>query len=61
LGLVIAGTAASFQGDAESLGPVYREFLDHYDTQLEAGYPEYTAEQAMIESFRGAALAGTRD
>jgi hypothetical protein len=61
LGLVIAGTAASFQGDAEHLGNVYQEFLDHYDTQLEAGYPEYTAEQAMIESFRGAALAGTRD
>ena len=61
LGLVVAGTAASFQGDTEGLAEVYREFLDHYDVQLEAGYPEYTAEQAMIESFREAALAGTRD
>lgn len=61
LGLVVAGTAASFQGDTDGLGEVYREFLDHYDTQLEAGYPEYTAEQAMIESFRQAALAGTSD
>jgi hypothetical protein len=61
LGLVVAGTAASFQGDTNGLGEVYREFLDHYDTQLAAGYPEYTAEQAMIESFREAALAGTTD
>ena len=61
LGLVVAGTTASFQGDTDGLGEVYREFLDHYDTQLEAGYPEYTAEQAMIESFRQAALAGTSD
>lgn len=61
LGLVVAGTAASFQGDTEGLGELYREFLDHYDAQLSAGYPEYTAEQAMIESFREAALAGTRD
>jgi hypothetical protein len=61
LGLVVAGTAASFQGDTDGLGEVYREFLDHYDTQLEAGYPEYTAEQAMIESFRQAALTGTSD
>ena len=61
LGLVVTGTAASFQGDVEGLGKVYREFLDHYDAQLEAGYPEYTAEQAMIESFRAAALADTRD
>ena len=61
LGLVVAGTAASFQDDTVGLAEVYREFLDHYDAQLEAGYPEYTAEQAMIESFREAALAGTRD
>ncbi len=61
LGLVVAGTAANFQGDTVGLAEVYREFLDHYDAQLEAGYPEYTAEQAMIESFREAALAGTRD
>jgi len=61
LGLVVAGTAASFQGDVDGLGDVYREFLDHYDTQMEAGYPEYAAEQAMIESFREAALAGTSD
>ena len=61
LGLVVAGTAASFQGDTNGLGDAYREFLDHYDTQLEAGYPEYAAEQAMIESFREAALAGTTD
>ncbi len=61
LGLVVAGTAASFQGDTAGLGEVYREFLDNYDAQLEADYPEYTAEQAMIESFREAALAGTRD
>ncbi len=61
LGLVVAGTAASFQGDTDVLGDVYREFLEHYDAQLEAGYPEYTAEQAMIESFREAALAGTSD
>jgi hypothetical protein len=61
LGLVVAGTAASFQGDVDGLGDVYREFLDNYDIQLEAGYPEYTAEQTMIESFREAALAGTSD
>ncbi len=52
---------AAMMGDTKGLGDAYREFLDHYDTQLEAGYPEYAAEQAMIESFREAALAGTTD
>lgn len=61
LGLIVAGTVARFQDDGGTLRDVYREFLDNYDTQLEAGYTEYNTEQAMIESFREAALAGARD
>lgn len=61
LGLLVKGTVARFQGDPDSARMAYVEFLTHYDTQLEAGYPEYGAEQTMIESFREAALADTRD
>jgi len=61
LGLVIQGSVASFQGDAEALGATYRDFLSHYDEQLGSGRPEYVSEQAVIESFREAALAATTD
>ena len=59
LGLVIRGTAASFQGDSAGLSQAYHDFLDHYDAELQAGRPEYDTEKPMIDSFRRAALAGT--
>lgn len=61
LGLVIRGSVASFQGDAEMLDTTYRDYLSHYDEQLGSGRPEYSSEQAVIDSFREAALAATTD
>lgn len=57
LGLIILGTAARFQGDSGQRRIAHQRFLENYQTELAAGLTEYNVEQAMIESFREAALA----
>jgi len=58
LGLVILGTAATFQGDRDGLAQAYATFLDHYQDERNSGRPEYAAEDAILTTFQQAALEG---
>lgn len=57
LGIIIQGTVAHFQGDVPGRQDAYRRFLENYQAAQASGLSEYQTEQAMIESFREAALA----
>jgi hypothetical protein len=59
LGLVIRGTAASFQGDRDGLAQAYGTFLDHYEEEMASGRSAYGAEEDILTTFHQAALQGT--
>jgi len=55
-GYVLRGTVARFQKDQAVLDRSYRDFLAHYDAELEAKRPEYELHRRALEDFRRAAL-----
>lgn len=52
LGYVVLGTTARWAKNDAGLAKAYREFLDHYDTEMKANRPEYSEHRASIDGFR---------
>lgn len=51
-GYVIRGNAAKWQQDQGALSSAYREFLQHYDAEVDAKRPEYGHHQTLLDGFR---------
>jgi len=50
-GIVTRGTIARFQKDQKALDQSYRDFLAHYDSEMQAKRPEYDAHPRALEEF----------
>lgn len=51
-GYVIRGTVAELSGDTAALAAARREFLAHYDSEIESGLPEYNEHRPVLDDFR---------
>lgn len=56
-GYMVRGEAADRQNQAEALNRAYRDFLDHFDSELRAGRIEYAEHRPSLDDFRTRARA----
>jgi hypothetical protein len=54
---IIRGEAADRQNDTALLNRSYRDFLDHFDSELKAGRIEYQEHRPILDDFRTRAKA----
>jgi hypothetical protein len=55
---MLRGGVARVQSDTAALHSAYRAFLEHYDSEMESGRPEYGDHSTSIESFLAEARSG---
>jgi hypothetical protein len=48
---MLRGSVARVRQDTEALDQAYRSFLDHYDSEMAAGRPEYQEHTTSIDGF----------
>ncbi len=57
-GAMLRGGVARVRGDTAALHSAYRAFLEHYDSEVESGRPEYADHATSVESFLTEARRG---
>jgi len=58
-GYVIRGEVADRRNRMDDLTQSYRDFLQHYQTEVRSGRPEYTDHNPVVDNFRTRAEAST--
>lgn len=59
-GYMIRGTVARWEKNDKALQQAYRDFLQHYDSEIKLGRPEYADHQRSVDEFHQQALSATK-
>jgi hypothetical protein len=55
-GYIVRGTVARWQKDEAALDRAYAGFLEHYDSEMKAGRPEYAEHRSSVDEFHRQAV-----